>query len=376
MSSPRVSFGLGSLAEVGESLARARAAKVLLVTGAGSFAASGAARALAPMLAGLEVRRFHEFKPNPILADLERGVGAFRSLEPDVVIAVGGGSAIDVAKAVNVFAAQTSPPADILRQPSLVRARPRPLVAVPTTAGTGSEATHFATLYADGVKHSFAHEWLRPDHAIVDPALTFSMPPRLTAVTGLDALSQAIESYWSVGATGESQALAAEAVALLWPALKRAVRAPDVAARTAMARGAHLAGRAIDISRTTAPHALSYALTIRHGVAHGHAVALTLGAFFEHNAQAQDVNDPRGAGYVGRTMAELCGRLGCRTPAEAARAWHDLLESLEVETDLRSLGVEADAIEGLVAAVNAERLANHPVRITPAFLGGLLRRLL
>ena len=370
-------FGAGAVRKLPEILASNGARRVLLVTGRRSFAESGAERALAPLFAAIEVARFQEFGSNPVLDEVERGAALWRRLRPDLVVAVGGGSVIDVAKAVNVLGAQALAPRDVLARGLHGLSGGSPLVAIPTTAGTGSEATHFATVYVDGEKHSLAHASLRPACAIVDPDLSSTLPPRLTAVTGLDALCQAIESYWAVGASTESQAFAAEAVSCLWPAISTAVHTPDAAARAAMARGAYLAGRAIDHSKTTAAHALSYALTTRFGVAHGHAVALTLGRFFELNDRARTlgVTDPRGVGYVERTLAALCTLLGEPDATGVARTWSALLESLGLETDLRRLGVDPGDLDELVDAVNAERLGNHPVRLTRETLRALLASL-
>jgi alcohol dehydrogenase class IV len=375
MSEQRLYLGAGSLRRIPEVLAGAR--RALLVTGRRSYAESGAARTIEPLLAGIEVSRFNEFGSNPVLEEVECGVAMWRRLRPQVVIAIGGGSVLDMAKTVNALAVEDAPPSAALTN-GLAAMRPAPpLIAVPTTAGSGSEATHFATIYAGGVKHSLAHERLRPACAIVDPELSSSMPPQLTAATGLDALCQAIESYWAVEATQESQALAAEALSRLWPAIAAAVRTPDAAARGAMAHGAYLAGRAIDQSRTTAAHALSYALTTRFGVAHGHAVALTLGRLFELNARARalGVNDGRGVEYVERTLDALCALLGQPDAHAAARALAARIHSLGLATDLRSVGVAHRDIDGLVAAVNAERLRNHPVRLTPQSLRELLESL-
>jgi alcohol dehydrogenase class IV len=144
-----------------------------------------------------------------------------------------------------------------------------------------------------------------------------------------------------------------------------------------MAHGAYLAGRAIDLTKTTAAHAFSYALTMRHGVAHGHAVALTLGRFFELNAQARTlgVNDPRGVEHVERTLAQLCALLGQPDAAAVGREWTALLVALGLETDLRSLGVTRADLDGLVAAANLERLGNHPVRVTAHAARALLASL-
>jgi alcohol dehydrogenase class IV len=367
-------FGAGALRGLPGILSVTGARRVLLVTGRSSFAASGAEGALAPLLAGVEVARFHEFGSNPVLEEVERGVALWRRLRPDLVVAVGGGSVIDAAKMVNALGAQDCEPRAMLARGLGAPVAGSVLVAVPTTAGTGSEATHFATVYVDGVKHSLAHDCLRPAFAIVDPDLSSTLPPRLTAVTGLDALCQSIESYWAVAATPASQAFAADALLRLWPAIATAVRAPDAEARSAMAYGAYLAGRAIDRSKTTAAHALSYALTARFGVAHGHAVALTLGRFFELNLRARTlgVNDPRGVEYVERTMDALCAMLGQPDASGVARAWSALLASLGLERDLPAVGVRPDDLDELAGAANAERLGNHPVRLTRATLRELL----
>src|SRR4030095_16026315 len=120
------------------------------------------------------------------------------------------------------------------------------------------------------------------------------------------------------------------------------------------AHGASLAGRAIDLSKTTAAHALSYSLTMRHGIAHGHAVALTLGRFFELNARARTlgVNDPRGIEHVERTLAQLCALLGLPDAAAVGREWTALLASLGLETDLGSFGVTHAELDELVAEAN------------------------
>ena len=370
-------LGEGSLGRLADLLGRERARRALIVTGRESYSLSGAERTLSPMLRALDVTRFHEFETNPILLDVERGVRLYRDVRPDIVIAVGGGSVIDMAKAINVLAVQDAPPADVLTHAAPIDRRGRPMIAVPTTAGSGSEATHFATIYVGAVKHSLTHGSLLPDYAIVDPRLTSALPPQLTAITGLDALAQAIESYWAVGATSGSQALAGEAIDLMWKTLHVAVASPAPAARADMALGAHLAGRAIDVSRTTAAHAISYPLTKRYGVPHGHAVALTLAAWFEHNAKAPraSVHDARGPEYVERTLSALCSRLGCATPAAAAAAWRNLVRSVGLATDLRGTGVSLDAVEGLVEEVNAERLGNHPVQVTRGDLREILTAL-
>jgi alcohol dehydrogenase class IV len=155
----------------------------------------------------------------------------------------------------------------------------KPLIAIPTTSGTGTEATCFAVVYIDKTKYSLKHSSILPDYTIIDPTLTHAMPPLVTAATGMDALAQAIESYWGVKSTHESQAYAREAITLTLAYLKAACQ-NEVEARDAMSRAANLAGKAINLTETTACHAVSYPITSYFNVPHGHAVALTLASMF------------------------------------------------------------------------------------------------
>src|SRR3712207_9423070 len=127
---------------------------------------------------------------------------------------VGGGTALDIAKSVRLLAAQGSDPRRCVTGAEPITARGVPLIAVPTTAGSGSEATQFAVVYIDGVKHSLDHPWVRPDYSVVDPALSLGLPAAIAASTGMDALAHAIESYWSVRSTDESRRYAADAISL------------------------------------------------------------------------------------------------------------------------------------------------------------------
>ena len=357
----------GSVVRVAGLLDEVGAERVFLVTGRASFASSGAEEALLPALSARRVVHFRDFSPNPSAEEVERGVALLRREPCQAVVAVGGGSVIDMAKLVNLCAAHEGPTRDYLTGSRRFARAALPLIAVPTTAGAGAEATHFATVYVDGAKHSAGHPSMRPDHAILDPELTATLPPAITASTGIDALAQAIESYWSVGATEASLALAGDAAERAIAHLAPAVRAPTDEHRREMLDAAHLAGRAIDVSRTTAPHALSYAITLGFGVPHGHAVGLTLGAVFPYNARVSesDVGDPRGPGWVRERMAELCGVLGCEEAESARTLLHELMERIGLETRLRKLGVSRGDLPGLVRSVNEERLANNP-RVLPA----------
>lgn len=359
---PKTFFGSGAAAVLEGLLRRLEAHRVFLVTGNASYVASGAEAALSSALCGRTVVRFHDFRANPQLPDVRRAISSFRA-GFDVVVAVGGGSAMDLAKLVNVLAVQPGDAEDVIRGRVPIVSEGGPLICLPTTAGSGSEATHFAVVYIDGVKYSLAHQGLLPTAALVDPVLCWSLTSRATAVTGMDALAQAIESYWCVNSTKQSKRWAAHAIRLILANLPQAVRGPSPEVRAAMACAANLAGRAINVTKTTGAHALSYPLTMHFGVPHGHAVALSLSEFFLFNAgvTGEDVADPRGVDYVRRTLRELTGLLGCTSEHTCAERIRALLIEVGLETRLSELGIDGQSARDVVAAhVNAERLSNNP----------------
>ncbi|MFV2066208.1 MAG: phosphonoacetaldehyde reductase [Pirellulales bacterium] len=365
----------GALAEIGAILDHLQVRRVLLVVDQRAYDASGAGDVLEPALAGRTVIRFSDFKPNPELRHVVRGIVTFTEARPDAVIALGGGTAIDLAKSISRLAGQHAPLQDIIRGDTPYQPSGPPLITIPTTAGTGSEATHFAVVYIDGVKYSFAHRSVRPDFAIVDPLLTHNLPASVTAASGLDALCQATESLWAVAATDESVAYAARAFKLALTHLLRAVHEPTPEARYGMSEAAHLAGQAINISRTTASHALSYAITMQYGVPHGFAVALTLVPLLRYNAQLTDSDciDPRGSDHVRQRIGQLLAICQCSDVEAACDTLRALIEQVGGLVHLAQIGAASDvAIEHLARQVNAQRLSNNPRRLDENTLRQLL----
>jgi alcohol dehydrogenase len=373
-----VTFGPGAVDRVPDLVAGLDAHRVLLVCGRRSFEASGAARILPALRQVAAVERWSDFQPNTDAADLARGLGILAASDPDLVLAIGGGSAMDMAKLLCAYVGKDDTPVeDLIRAGARVEARDPGLVLVPTTSGSGAETTHFAVVYTGHEKHSIAGPGMRPDRIVLDPSLTLSGSAYQRATSGIDAVCQAIESLWATGATEASREDARAALDQLLDGIERFVQAPDDAAARAMSLGSHLAGRAIDVSKTTAAHALSYGITKRHGVSHGHAVALTLGPFIEAHAEAsadelQDGVDPAAHRAV---MEEIVARLGVSSGAEAAEAFTALLRRLDLEPSLAAQGPIDDTERHVLAeAVNTERLGNNPVRFDTDGLVEILGR--
>ena len=348
-------------------MTRLAAKSVFLVVDRPAYEMSGAGPLLASLWEDRDVFEFDGFGNNPRIEDVLKGIEQYRRAPCDAIVAVGGGTAIDIAKLIRCLAGQRHSPDDIITDNNLIENPACPLVAVPTTAGTGAEATHFAVLYCGGVKHSVAHQSILPDVAVVDWRLTQSLPPKITAETGLDALSQAIESIWCIHSTEESMSYSVEALELVLAHLEDAGHAPTAASRAAMSRAAHLAGKAINITKTTAPHAISYNITHRFGIAHGHAVALTLGPVLVFNADVSeaDVTDPRGVEHVREIIDLVLVKLGCTDAEEGRARIADLMDSIGCHTRLSELGITgAPTRKAIAESVNVDRLRNNPRALT------------
>ena len=359
-------LGSGSISSIKNIAAGLNARKIFLVTGKHSFTASGAQAALYRHLAHLTIERFSEFDVNPRLEDVSRGVNLLRSFRPDLVIAVGGGSVIDMGKLVSILSVQPHEDTTSIVEKSIITAKGVPFAAIPTTSGTGSEATHFAVVYVHGQKFSVAHRYMLPDFVIVDAELTYNTGPYQSAVSGMDALCQGVESYWSVHSTKRSRYFASKAIKSILASLKNSVLTGSKVSRRKMALGAHYSGQAINITKTTAPHALSYSLTSNYGIPHGHAVALILGKFFVINEENRESPiDRRGSAYFGQIMDDLYTMFGCKNAAACSDCWYRLMESIGLKTEFASLGIkDARDYDLIINGVNLERLNNHPVPLT------------
>ncbi len=355
--------GPGSIKQIKHIIEKHHAKRILAVTGKTSFTKSGASIALNEYLEGQEIIRFSNFEVNPRLEDALAGIKLVEQTKPDMIIAVGGGSAMDMGKLIATLSAQPHGDFNHIIKTCDVTCKGLPLVAIPTTAGTGSEATHFAVVYLQGKKYSLANSTILPDYAIVDANLTANTSPYQAAVSGMDALCQAVESYWSVNATKKSKSYAGQAIEMILPAIRDAVWKKDEEAQQAMALGANIAGKAINITKTTAPHALSYPITTHYGLPHGHAVALLLGNFFIINdAGIRTPRDVRGSDYIENTFKTIHHLLGCNNALSCAKEWYQLMEDIGLSADISKLGVVCKKdFELILNNVNMERLGNHPI---------------
>ena len=302
---------------------------------------------------------FNDFASNPLYEQVCKGVELFNANQCDTIVAVGGGSAIDVAKCIKLYCKMSTDQL-FLDQPyedTGVR-----LVAIPTTAGTGSESTRYAVIYYEGKKQSVTHTSIIPDVAILEPSVLKTLPLYQKKCTMLDALCQGIESWWSVNSTDESKPISKKAVELIMANWRAYIFDNDEEAATQIMTAANLAGQAICITQTTAAHAFSYKVTSLYGLPHGHAVAVCLHHIWEYmNSHPEKCIDDRGEEYLKGTFLDIAHALGCVTVSEAISLFRSMLDEMGISQPTSR--EREKELEILSSSVNPIRLKNNPVEL-------------
>ncbi len=302
---------------------------------------------------------FNGFTPNPKYEECVEGVDLFNAEGCDTILAVGGGSALDVAKCIKLYSKM---PKTELYLKQTYTDTGIPLIALPTTAGTGSESTPFSVIYYKGEKQSVHHASIVPDYAVLDGAVLESLPVYQKKCTMLDALCQGIESWWSVYSTEESKTYAKTAVEKIMAHMDAYINENTAAARDEIMSASNYAGRAIGITSTTAPHAMCYKITTTYNLPHGHAVALCLPYVWRYMlSHPEKVTDRRGADYLFGMFTEIAHALGCETAEEAVEKFEKMLVKLDIRYPADQ-DPEARA-KVFADAVNVERLGNNPVAL-------------
>lgn len=309
---------------------------------------------------------FSDFTPNPLFEQVSMGIDLLQSSACDAILAIGGGSAIDVAKCIKL-AYITQEGKDSLIPPSVnVRLECDgsilPLIAIPTTAGTGSESTHNAVMYYEGAKQTVTNYEILPDYAILEPSVLKTLPLYQKKCTMMDALCQGIESWWSVNATEESKGYSKKAVELIMLNWRAYIFDNDGHATEKIMIGANYAGKAINIAQTTAAHAMSYKITSMYGLPHGHAVAVCIPEIWQYMIENPgNCAHPKGWEVLSDIFNHIAQSMGVTTPAEAIATIRHMMSEMELNNP-SSDNKEAD-LEILSHSVNPIRLKNNPISI-------------
>jgi alcohol dehydrogenase len=355
----RVVYGAGALGRLGELARELGESRVLLVTDPGLKAVGHPQRASQSLRdAGLQVFLFDEVEPNPTARHVEAGVAFARPHNIDLIVSVGGGSSMDCAKGINFLLTNGGKMVDYrgfgkAKKPML------PSIGVPTTAGTGSEAQSYA-LIADEATHlkmACGDRKAAFQVAVLDPEVTVSQPPRVTAITGIDAFSHALESYVTTRRNPLAQMFAREAWKLLGENLDKLLQQPtDLEARGAMQVGAFLAGTAIENSMLGACHACANPLTAHFGTTHGLAIGILLPHVIRFNAAA--------AGPLYADLAEEANLAddGAGAAEAIAQRVIRLMRSADLPLTLSECGVSSAALPALAEEANQQWTARFNPR--------------
>ena len=309
---------------------------------------------------------FSDFTPNPVFEDVCKGIDLFQITKCDCILAVGGGSAIDVAKCIKLAVlakegnAAIIPP--LVSQRLLIDGKKIPFIAIPTTAGTGSESTHNAVMYYEGAKQTVTNDGVLPDFAVLEPSVLKTLPLYQKKCTMMDALCQGIESWWSVNSTDESYEYSRKTVELIMANWRKYIFENDDEAAAQIMLAANYGGRAINITATTAAHAMSYKITSLYKLPHGHAVAVCLPQVWKYMLTHFDhCIDKRGWNYLESIFKNISSAMGCNSPIDAIKVFEEMMKEMEL---LRPLAGDRETeLDVLSKSVNPVRLKNNPIQI-------------
>ncbi len=312
--------------------------------------------------AGLRGVFFDKFTPNPQYEDVCEGVKLFKNNGCDVIISIGGGSTIDTAKAIRCFSAMDEPPTGCSYFDMEMIYPDVKHIAIPTTAGTGSESTRFSVVYYQKAKQSLTGDILLPDLAILAPEVLKTLPDYQKKSTYLDAVCQAIESMWSVNATSESRGYAFTALSELIDSKNDYFDNNYADAMRRIMISANLSGKAINISQTTAAHAMSYKITSLLGYSHGHAVAMCLPGCWKMLLQnSQRTTLSGGPKELDKVFKLIAKAFHVKNEILAYNAFCNLYDSLSLP---RIEALSDEQLHLLASSVNPERLKNFPLSLT------------
>lgn len=323
--------------------------------------------------------KFSDFTPNPLYEQVCNGIELLKSSNCDTILAVGGGSAIDVAKCIKLAVLAEEGNAAII--PPLVSTRVAcdgtllPFVAIPTTAGTGSESTHNAVMYYEGAKMTVTNDGVLPDYAVLEPSVLKTLPLYQKKCTMMDALCQGIESWWSVNSTEESYEYSRKTIELIMANWRKYIFENDDEAAVQIMLAANYSGCAINITQTTAAHAFSYKITSLYNLPHGHAVAVCLPEIWEYMIGHMDkCIDSRGNDYLSGIFALISKSMGCDNSDQAIAEFRQMMMEMELKSPL-ARNKEEDLIV-LSSSVNPVRLKNNPVLLSDASIFSLYQTII
>jgi alcohol dehydrogenase class IV len=336
--------------------------KIFVLCGKKSFVTSGAENLFKKLIIDKEIKLFYKKSELPILEELIQIINDIKNFKPDLILAVGGGAVIDYAKIANVVDVREDLADLIVNYSYPFKKKYTKLTVIPTTAGSGAEVTSNAVIYVDGIKHSFESELLIPDNFFLIPEFLISAPNKIKASAGFDAIAQALESLVSKKSNEQSVEYASKSLRVSINSFISFVNNPNIKNATEMSIAANLAGKAISISKTTAPHAASYPFTSLFNISHGHAVSLFFERFFKFNYNNLDKSE---TSFDLKKRFDLIFNLFDVPNINDFNSKISLIKNqAKLEDNLIKLDINIQqSSENIFKGINLLRLGNNPVKI-------------
>ena len=335
--------------------------KIFVLCGKKSFVNSGAENLL-KNISNKEIKLFYKKSEIPILEELIEIIKDIKNFKPDLFLAIGGGAVIDYAKIANVVDIRPDLAELIVNYTYPFKKKYTKLAVIPTTAGSGAEVTSNAVIYVDGIKHSFESELLIPDYFFLIPEFLISAPNKIKASSGFDAIAQALESLVSRKSNDKSVEYASKSLRVSVNSFISFINEPNMKNATEMSIASNLAGKAISISKTTAPHAASYPFTSLFNISHGHAVSLFFEKFFKFNYENIDKSE---TSFDLKKRFDLIFNLFDVQDINGFNSKISLIKkSANLEDDLTKFNIDIiKSSEDVLKGINLLRLGNNPVKI-------------
>ena len=336
--------------------------KIFLLCGKKSFITSGGQETFKKILIDKDINLYYKNSEIPVLEELQDIIINVRNFKPDLILALGGGTVIDYAKIANVVDAKSNLAELIVNYSYPFEKKYSKLAVIPTTAGSGAEVTSNAVIYVNGIKHSFESDLLTPDKYFLIPEFLISAPIKIKASAGFDAIAQALESVVSKKSTDVSIEYSFKSLSVSLNNYIPFLKHPNIKNATEMAIASNLAGKAISISKTTAPHAVSYPFTSLYGISHGHAVSLFFEKFFKFNYD--NLRHSETSFDLKKRFDLIFDLFEVHNIGDFIAKISFIKREAELVDDLKKLNINIkQSSTDIIKGINLLRLGNNPVKI-------------
>tara|TARA_Y100000992_G_scaffold167339_1_gene112464 strand:+ start:4696 stop:5802 length:1107 start_codon:yes stop_codon:yes gene_type:complete len=336
--------------------------KIFVLCGKKSFKTSGAEVLFKNLIKDKEIKLFYKNSELPILNELIDIIKNIKSFKPDLILAIGGGAVIDYAKISNVVDVRPDLPNLIVNYSYPFKSKFTKLAVIPTTAGSGAEVTSNAVIYVEGIKHSFESDLLIPDNFFLVPEFLISAPSKIKASAGFDAIAQALESLISKKSTDQSVDYATKSLKISIKNYISFLNDPNLKNATEMSIAANLAGKAINISKTTLPHATSYPFTSLFNISHGHAVGLFFENFFKYNFE--NIHKSTSLFDLNKRFDLIFELFEVSNITDFSKKISLIKKKADLEDNLTNLNINiSNHSEDIIKGINMLRLSNNPIQV-------------